>query len=302
MSAPDLFDPDLRLIRHARARRAGLARFLHEEAAFEVQERLSDVNRTFTKPAIVGPFADLWSELLPTWQAADLHCDNAVLPLSAGAHDLIISGLSLHHLNDPVGQLIQMARGLRPDGLCMAVMFGGQTLHELRACMGEVEIQLRGGLSPRIAPMAEIRDLGGLLQRAGLALPVADSVPLTASYANVVSLMHDLRAMGETNILSARDRRPLNRAFLDRLNAVYMDAFPADGGRIRVTFELIFLTGWAPGPDQQQPLKPGSATARLADALGGVEFSADGDGAAENRTESRAAAHDGKNDSDNSGR
>ncbi|MEM8699493.1 MAG: methyltransferase domain-containing protein, partial [Pseudomonadota bacterium] len=202
--------------------------------------------------------------------AADL-MESEVLPVSAGSHDLVISSLMMHWTNDPVGHLVQLRRALRPDGLVMAALFGGQTLSELRAALAEAESDITGGLSPRIAPMAEIRDLGGLLQRAGLAMPVADSERLTVTYASSRALMQDLRRMGETNVLSAR-RGGLTRAILDRTEAIYRHHFPAEDGRIRATFEIIFLTGWAPGPDQPVPLRPGSAKARLADALGTVEI------------------------------
>jgi hypothetical protein len=178
----------------------------------------------------------------------------------------------MHALNDPVGHLIQLRRALRPDGLLLATQFGGQTLAELRASLAEAEAECDGGFSPRVAPMAEIRDLGGLLQRAGFAMPVADSERLTVTYASPLHLMRELRAMGETNILIARRRRPLRRATLMRACEIYKQHFGTPEGRVRATFEIVFLTGWAPGPGQPQPLRPGSATALLADALGTTEI------------------------------
>jgi SAM-dependent methyltransferase len=196
------------------------------------------------------------------------------LPLEAGSQDLIVSTLLLHLANDPVGQLIQMRQALTPDGLMLAALFGGQTLNELRSSLAEAEVECEGGLSPRVAPMAEIRDLGGLLQRTGFALPVADSERLVVTYATPLHLMRELRAMGETNILAARRRRPMRRATLMRACEIYAEHFGAPDGRVRATFEIVFLTGWAPGPGQPKALRPGSATARLADALGTREMSA----------------------------
>jgi hypothetical protein len=170
-----------------------------------------------------------------------------------------------------VGQLVQCRRALQPDGLFMGLMFGGQTLHELRACLAEAEAEVTGGLSPRVLPMGEIRDLGALLQRAGFALPVADSFTKTVLYRDAFHLMADLRAMGEGNALMARLRRPTRRAVLARAAALYQDRFAGADGRIPATFEIIALTGWAPHDSQQKPLRPGSATARLAEALHAAE-------------------------------
>lgn len=198
---------------------------------------------------------------------ARIVADDDVLDLEAGSHDLVIHALCLHWANDPVGQLVQCRRALRPDGLFLAVLFGGQTLAGLRACLAEAEAALAGGLSPRVLPMAEIRDLGGLLQRAGFALPVADSVTHTVTYADSFALMRDLRAMAEGNALAARLRRPTRRSVLAEADRLYATEFAAGPGRIAARFEMIFLTGWAPDASQQQPLRPGSAIRRLADAL-----------------------------------
>jgi SAM-dependent methyltransferase len=199
--------------------------------------------------------------------------DDETLDLAPGAHDLVIHALCLHWANDPVGQLVQCRRALRPDGFLLATLFGGETLADLRRALAEAEARLAGGLSPRVAPMAEIRDLGALLQRAGFAMPVADAERLTVTYATPLHLMRELRAMGETNILSARRRQPLRRATLTRACEIYASHFATAEGRVRATFEIVFLTGWAPAPDQPQPLRPGSANARLADALGVPEVS-----------------------------
>ena len=262
-TAPQMTDRKALMRNRARADHArGL--FLQETALEEVQDRLTLVNRAFTKVAIVCAFPDLWRRVAPQ---ADIVADEDVLDLEQGAYDLVIHAMCLHWANDPVGQIIQCRRALKDDGYFLCVSFGGQTLHELRASLAEAEAKVSGGLSPRVAPMGEIRDLGALLQRAGLALPVADAVPLKVTYETPWHLMRDLRTMGEANALEARLRRPTGRGVLMQAVDTYTEAF-MDAGRIPATFELIFLTGWAPDASQPQPLRPGSAVARLADALG----------------------------------
>lgn len=241
---------------------------MHEDAALELEERLNEVNRTFTAPAIVAAFPEPWRRLLP---GARVVADDEVLALEPGAHDLVVHALCLHWANDPVGQIVQSARALRPDGLFIAVMFGGQTLNELRAALAEAEVAVTGGLSPRVLPMAEIRDLGGLLQRAGLALPVADSVLRRVSYAGPTRLLADLRAMGEANALAGRSRGFTRRAVLADAMRRYAEAYGDAEGRVPASFDMIWLTGWKPHESQQKPLRPGSAVARLADALGAVQ-------------------------------
>lgn len=253
----------------ARARTTGTAAmFLQRAAASDIEERLTDINRTFTRPAIVTGWPDLWAESRPDARIVD---DEDVLDLEVARHDLVIHALSLHWASDPIGQLVQCRRALEPDGLFMATAFGGQTLHELRSCLAEAETDITGGLSPRIAPMGEIRDLGGLLQRAGLALPVADTTSLTVSYETAFDLMRDLRAMGEGNALSARLRQPTRRAVLFEAARRYGDSFGTRDGRISATFEIVTLTGWAPSDQQPRPLRPGSATHSLAEVLGATE-------------------------------
>lgn len=249
----------------AHRQRAGGATFLHEAAAQEVSDRLLEINKSFTDPLIVGDQTGLWAEQLGL--KARLIPDADVLDVTEGAHDLAIHALSLHWMEDPVGQLVQLRRALRPDGLMIAALFGGETLTELRAAFGQAEIEVEGGLSPRVAPMGELRDLGGLVQRAGLALPVADSMRLTVDYADPLALMRDLRAMGETNAMAARRKTVLKRATLGRALELYTQNYARPDGRIEASFEIVFLTGWAPADTQQQPLRPGSAKARLADAL-----------------------------------
>lgn len=251
----------------ARAARAP-ALFLHEAVADEVNERLKEVNRAFTKPAVITPFAQVWREILPD---ARLIADTEPLALEPGAHDLVIHALCLHWADDPLGQIIQCRRALKPDGLFLGVLFGGQSLHELRAVLAQAESDLRGTLSPRVVPMAEIRDLGALLQRAGLALPVADSTTQRVLYRDLRHLVADLRAMGESNALAQRHRRAMPRALLDRAESLYRLGFAPDGGRLPATVETLYLTGWAPAENQPQPLRPGSATTRLAQALGTTE-------------------------------
>lgn len=259
---------DRKALRRHRERAAPLqVDFLRQRNADDVQERLEEVNRTFTSVAIVSPTPAIWSDRLP--QARTIH-DEEVLDLDEGHFDLVIHDLCLHWANDPVGQLVQCRRALKPDGLMIATLFGGQTLHELRSSLALAESMVSGGLSPRVAPMAEIRDIGGLLQRAGFALPVADSTTLTVTYPSALTLMHDLRAMGETNALSGRIRHFTRKEVIDSTCDLYSDHFSVDG-RIQATFEILTLTGWAPADNQPKALRPGSASTRLADALGATE-------------------------------
>lgn len=266
MQTPPLLTDRASLARH-RARASAF--FLQEEAITDIQERLAEVNRRFTSPAVVGGFPDLWRA---AFTDATFTPDDDVLALSAGQHDLVLHALALHWANDPVGQLVQCRRALAPDGLFLGVMFGGQTLHELRACLAQAESEVTGGLSPRVLPMGEIRDLGGLLQRAGFALPVADGFLRRVRYRDMWHLMADLRAMGEANALAARLRRPTRRAVFQRAAELYQQAWGAPDGRVVATFEMICLTGWAPHDSQQKPLRPGSAVQRLAEALGSAEL------------------------------
>ncbi|MGP1359018.1 SAM-dependent methyltransferase [Roseicyclus sp.] len=260
---PRLVDAEA-LSRHRARARLREAGFLHETAADEIKERLIDVNRTFTSPAIVTAHPEVWAGVV---RDARIVAPEDRLDLAPGAHDLVIHAMALHWADDPVGQIVQSRLALKADGLFLGVCLGGETLSELRAALAEAEAGLTGGLSPRVAPMGEVRQMGSLLQRAGLALPVADVLPQRASYADIWALMRDLRAMGETNALAGRHRRPARRALFERAAAIYAAHFPEAGGRIRATFDLVFLTGWAPHESQQKPLRPGSAQARLADAL-----------------------------------
>lgn len=265
---PPLFDRDVLAHRRARANALGPALFLHEEAAFELKERLKDINRAFTDIAIVTGFPAFWAAEFPQ---ATIVADDDTLALATQSYDLVIHAMCLHQANDPVGQLVQCQRSLRPDGLLLVAMFGGQTLTELRQALSEAEVAVSNGLSPRISPMVDIRDAGALLQRAGFALPVADADPRKVSYASPMALMKDLRAMAETNILVARDKRVPPRALFAKMATLY----PSCEDRVVATYELLYLTGWAPDASQQKPLRPGSAKARLADALKTTELGED---------------------------
>jgi SAM-dependent methyltransferase len=262
MTPPLLTDRKALALHRARATEV----FMHEDIAAEIKERLTEVNKTFTAGVVITGFPQMWPDF-PTIP------DEDTLALEMGAHDLVIHALALHWASDPVGQLVQARQALRADGLFIAMLFGGQTLHELRASLAEAETELTGGLSPRVLPMAEIRDLGGLLQRAGFALPVADAFTKTLRYRDALHLMRDLRAMGEGNALAERLKRPTGREVLMRAAEIYHERFAGPDGRIPATFEVICLTGWAPHDSQQKPLRPGSAAARLADALNTAEMS-----------------------------
>ncbi|MCP1539576.1 methyltransferase domain-containing protein [Methylorubrum extorquens] len=284
-SAP-LFDPALVRRRIARARRSGYAGFLLERVAEDLEDRLAAVTRSFPLGLDLGTPLPLVSErllqsgrvermirLAPVSEPnGSVVGDPEVLPFGGHAgFDLAVSALALQHVNDLPGALLQVRRALKPDGLFLAGLLGGATLTELRQAFLQAESETEGGASPRVAPFAELRDLGGLLQRAGFALPVVDADIITVRYGDPFSLMRDLRAMGLTNALHDRRRAPLRRATLMRAAAIYAERFSDPDGRLRATFEILWLSGWAPHESQQKPLRPGSAKARLADALGAAE-------------------------------
>ncbi len=214
---------------------------------------------------------------LPETGAGRAVADAEALPVGAASLDLVVSLLALHAVNDLPGVLVQIRRALRPDGLFVGCLLGGATLTELRQSLTQAEAEIEGGASPHVAPFVAIREAGGLLQRAGFALPVADSDLLTVRYADAFALMRDLRAMGMTNALTDRRRHAMRRATLLRAAQIYSERFADRDGRIRASFELVWLLGWAPHESQQKPLKPGSATARLADALGTIEMKGEGE-------------------------
>ncbi len=283
---PQIFDRSLARRRLARAFAAGCEDFLLPRAAGDIAERLSTINREFRAVLDIGTpsprLASLLAERLtppllvriapPETIGADgsflrAAGDEEHLPLAPERFDLAVSALALQSLNDVPGTLIQIRRALKPDGLFIGCLLGGQSLIELRKSLAAAESEISGGVSPRVAPFADVRDMGGLLQRAGFALPVADSEPVTVRYANLFGLMRDLRAMGATNSLASRLRKPATKRFFMRAAQIYADQFSDPDGRVRATFEMIFISGWAPHESQQKPLRPGSAKARLADAL-----------------------------------
>lgn len=262
---PRLTDRSVLLTRRRRAETSGdPALFLHEEARAEIEERLLEVNRTFTDIAIVTGQPGFWAAAFP---GARVVADSPVLDLNPAAHDLVIHALAMHWADDPVGQVVQCRRALRPDGLFLGVSFAGSSLSELRISLAEAEVALTGGLSPRVAPMADLRDLGGVLARAGLALPVADLSHHMIVHRDMFHLIADLRAMGETNALADRHRAVPPRTLFDTADALFAERFSAPGGGIQTSVDLVYLTGWAPDASQPQPLRPGSAQVSLSDVL-----------------------------------
>ena len=257
-------DPQALRFNRDRAVRGAMPTFLHDAAAAEIRQRTEEINRSFRRVAVVSGWPDIWRR---HWPEAEVVADSDVIAFTESGYDLIVHAMALHWSNDPVGQLVQCRLALRPDGLAIACLPGGDTLAELRGAITSAELRLRGGVSPRVAPMGDIRDLGGLLQRAGLALPVADRLRLKASYGTALELMLELRAMGEANALEGRSRSFAPRRLFEETETHYRSAHALPDGRVSATFDLIFLTGWAPSADQQRALRPGSATTRLADAL-----------------------------------
>ena len=281
MSArPTIFDRPLIDARKRRAAALGPATFLLDRVAGDLAERLSAVLRSFENAADIGTPTDAVRRALAAGgkvksvAAVDFDSAHEALTVPEGSLDLAVSALALQFINDLPGALIQIRRALKPDGLLLAALLGGDTLTELRQAFAQAESEVEGGLSPRVAPFADLRELGALLQRAGFALPVIDSDRIIVRYESIVALIHDLRRMGATNPLAERRRAPLKRATLQRAGEIYAERFADPDGRLRATFEVIWLSGWAPHESQQQPLRPGSAKARLADALGTREISA----------------------------
>jgi SAM-dependent methyltransferase len=275
MPHPVIFDRRLLRVRRARAAALGPVTFLLDRVAGDVADRLSAVLRTFDVAVDLGTPTDAVRRAIAgrVGTIAAVVADEEALPFRDGSIDLVVSALALQFVNDLPGTLIQVRRALKPDGLLLAAMIGGDSLAELRAAFAEAEAEVEGGASPRVAPFADLRDLGALLQRAGLALPVTDVDRVTVRYASPLALMHDLRRMGAGNALTERRRTPLRRATLRRMLEIYAERFADADGRIRATFEIVWLSGWAPHESQQQPLKPGSARTRLADALRTQEIS-----------------------------
>jgi NADH dehydrogenase [ubiquinone] 1 alpha subcomplex assembly factor 5 len=290
---------DRRLVRRHRDRAAARLEghdFLFREIAERLADRLDDVTRTFPLALDLGCHGGEIADALrgrggiKTLVQCDLSAamarrcavnghptvaaDEELLPFAAESFDLVVSDLSLHWVNDLPGCLLQIRQCLKPDGLFLAAMLGGDTLYELRQSLMEAELAEIGGVSPRISPFADLRDAGGLLQRAGFALPVIDGDRVTVSYPDVLKLMHDLRGMGEGNAVQARANRAVNHAIVARTDEIYRRRFGDAEGRLAATFQVIYLTAWAPAAGQQRALAPGSARTRLAEALGTVEVSA----------------------------
>jgi SAM-dependent methyltransferase len=292
---PRLFDRDLHRRRLERAA-GGYAGFLKRRAAEDIVQRLEAIRRAFRVGVDLGArdgaFAralaasdaaakvgllvetDLSGAMLAGRAGARLVADEERLPFAPESLDLVVSSLALHWTNDLVGALIQVRQALRPDGLFIGAILGGATLTELRTALTEAELELSGGAGPRVSPFADALDAAGLLQRAGFALPVADVDRVTVRYDHALALMADLRAMGETSVLVEGAGRPLTRPLVARAAEIYAERFGQADGRMPATFEIITLTGWSPHESQQQPLRPGSARTRLADALGTKEQSA----------------------------
>jgi SAM-dependent methyltransferase len=291
-ASPLVFDRALVRARRRRALALGPATFLLDRVAADLAERLGTVLRRFELALDLGTPGDAVRSALAelgavgTVIAADVlaprggrqtlsvAADEEALPFRDSTLDLVVSALALQSVNDLPGALIQIRRALKPDGLFLAALLGGETLTELRQAFAAAESEIDGGASPRVAPFADLRDLGALVQRAGFALPVTDTDRITVRYDSVFALMHDLRRMGATNALVERRRVPLRRATLIRMAEIYAERFADNDGRLRATFEVLWLSGWAPHPSQQRPLQPGSAQTRLADALGTREISA----------------------------
>jgi SAM-dependent methyltransferase len=278
---PVLFDRTAHAHALRRAASYPPARFLLERAAEDLADRLAATLRPFPDAIDWCSPADDFATVLHgagrhvitarppglEAQAADIISEPDHLPFAAQSADLIVSAYALQSIDDLPGALVQIRRVLRPDGLFMACLLGGRSLTELRDVLTAAEVEVSGGVSPRVYPFADVRDLGGLMQRAGFALPVTDIDTVTVRYADLFALLRDVRAMGATNILSARPRHFTRRTIFLRAAQLYAERYSDPDGRIRATFETIWISGWAPHESQQKPLRPGSAKARLADAL-----------------------------------
>jgi SAM-dependent methyltransferase len=291
--APLLFDR--RLLRQRRARFAAEIeerKVLLAYVAREIAERIEIMLRAFPRALDLGAYrgllgrtvADLpsvgdvmYAESVLAYArrcpAPAVVCDEDALPFKDGAFNLIVSGLALHRVNDLPGSLIQVRRALAPDGLFMAAVLGAKALTELRQCLLKAEEEIDGGVSPRVAPFGDVRAYGALLQRAGFALPVADAEEIEVVYPSPRAFMEEIRALGGGNVLMARSKEPLSRRTLARAEELYRSRYGTPDGKVTATFQFVFMSGWAPDPSQQKPLKPGSARNRLADALNTAEQS-----------------------------
>jgi SAM-dependent methyltransferase len=291
MTAPQIFDRELLVRRRDRAARGGsLPDFLLRRVADDIAERLEIIRRTFPVALNLGAQQGLLSRRIRTLESVGtvidaesspcllamcdgpaVLADEELLAFAPASLDLVVSGLALQFVNDLPGTLAQIRHALKPDGLLLAALLGGATLRELREAWILAEDEIAGGASPRVAPFADVRDLGALLQRAGFALPVVDADTVTVNYSSPLALMGDIKAMGASNMLADRSRRPVTRNLLSRAADIYVERFARADGRVPATFEILALTAWAPHEGQQKPLRPGSAEARLADALGVTE-------------------------------
>ena len=269
-TAPLLFDRALLRARQRRALQSGAATFLLDRVVEDMADRLAAVKREFAHAADVWtPGEGLASHLRFNAFAriAPEDSPRETLPLAPESLDLVVSALAFQFVNDLPGVLAQIRRALKPDGLLLAAMIGGDTLTELRQSFAVAEAECEGGVSPRVAPFADLRDIGSLLQRVGLALPVIDVDRVVVRYDDAFALMQDLRRMGATNILAERRRIPTRRAAMLRMAQIYRERFADPDGRIRATFDVIWMSGWAPHESQQKPLRPGSAKASLEEAV-----------------------------------
>lgn len=269
---------DRALIRHNRRRAQkdfSSHSFLSDWAAARLAERLDDINREFPLGVHIGAGSFSHKKIGKLIRmdliGGDVIADEEFLPFKDASLDLVICTMNLHCINDLPGALIQIKRALKPDGLFIAAMPGGETLYELRDALMNAELEVSGGASPRVFPFADKQQMGGLLQRAGFALPVVDSEIVTVTYDNIFKLFHDLRGMGEGNAIAERRRIPAGKSLFMRTAQIYAGKF-SEGGRLNATFEIIFLIGWAPHESQQKPLRPGAANHRLADALAAKEI------------------------------
>ena len=281
---PRIFDRQAYRRRRGRAASMNGDIFLAQDVAGHLAERLGAINRHFvrgldlhSRAAVfptLQPFADSWVRTGYAWDDPSVIADEEILPFAESSFDVVTSVLSLHAVNDLPGTLVRIRRVLKPDGVFVAGLFGGDTLPELRLAFAAAEAEILGGASPRVAPFGDVRELGGLLQRAGFTLPVADVERTFVRYRDLARLFADLRALGETNVLTARRLGFLSRRMLQAVTAEYAARFADAEGRVTATFDIVFLTGWAPHESQKKALAPGSAKSRLADALGTAERSA----------------------------
>jgi SAM-dependent methyltransferase len=284
----EVSDKKLIRMRLARAHRRADpgATFLIDHVIADMSDRLTAIERRFTVAVAHGGQTDALADGLVASAKVDrvirleqtelalkgsryakLIGDEEALPLGPASIDLFVSTLALQWTNDLPGALFQIRSALKPDGLFLGALAAGDTLTELRTALTLAESETRGGASPRVIPTADVRDLGGLLQRAGFALPVADRDVVTVRYDSAFDLFQELRVMGATNTLAARDRRPLARGFFLRAAEIYAERFSDPDGRVRATFDIVSLSGWSPHESQQQPARRGSGQVSLAAAL-----------------------------------